>query len=900
MNDFETYNPAIEDNAGALSSRTYSDIDSSDINSGDGQPVSGGPKEQKGKKRAGSRKPRKQRSRKAEPGVSLKEVIATFFADGRTRAIIGIAALLFGIYLLLAFISYISVGFHDQSEVQNLATGAASHIRNTAGEGGARLSDILINDSFGLGSGVIILWLVGIALKQFGLLRFKIVNFTIKCLVALITISLIIGLLTIGLDADFLWGGAHGYYVNSQIIHYLGWAGAALLCILLVALFFVLCLYDIYKFFARIAAKRKEEREARKAEAEKRAELERKIADLRALEEEAEIPDQVTAETQDEYLTFTTADSNEDSAAGSEDNAVSDNPDVADRTDRSHDTDPDFDSEDDNLPAQTSVLQVVDKTDLEESDSAAGNMEIETSTGTMTVTANEIGKAVDDNSNPNVFDPTAELSRYQFPSYSLLRESRTRISVDQDEQLENQEKIRSTLADFGIGITDIRATVGPTVTLYEIRPDKGVKIAKIRNLGDDIALSLAALGVRIIAPIPGKGTVGIEVANKDPQTVSMRTIITSAKYQECKYELPLAIGSTINNQVYIADLTKMPHLLVAGATGQGKSVGLNSMITSLLYSKHPAELKFVLIDPKMVEFSLYRALERHYLAKLPDEEEPVITVPEKVVATLSSLCVEMGMRYDLLKSAGVRNIKEYNAKFIAKSLNPEKGHRFMPYIVVIVDEFADLIMTVGKEVETPIARLAQKARAVGIHVILATQRPSANVITGVIKANFPARIAFKVASGIDSRTVLDAMGAQQLIGRGDMLISNNSEMERVQCAFIDTPEVTAICEHIKNQVGYASAYLLPEPVNTNGVDTSGGDTGYGDRDPLFEEIARWVVTANTASTSSLQRRYRIGFNRAGSIMDQLEAAGIVSPASGGKPRQVLVDAQTLEAILAGL
>ncbi|MBP3299066.1 MAG: DNA translocase FtsK [Muribaculaceae bacterium] len=900
MNDFETYNPAIEDNAGALSSRTYSDIDSSDINFGNDQPVSGGPREQKGKKRAGARKPRKQRSRKAEPGVSLKEVISTFFADGRTRAIIGIAALLFGIYLLLAFISYISVGFHDQSEVQNLATGAASHIRNTAGEGGARLSDILINDSFGLGSGVIILWLVGIALKQFGLLRFKIVNFTIKCLVALITISLIIGLLTIGLDADFLWGGAHGYYVNSQIIHYLGWAGAALLCILLVALFFVLCLYDIYKFFARIAAKRKEEREARKAEAEKRAELERKIADLRALEEEAEIPDQVSAETQDEYLTFTAADSNEDSAASSEDNAVSDNPDVADHTDRNHDTEPDFDSEDDNLPAQTSALQVVEKTYTEENDSAAGNMEIETSTGTMTVTTNEIGKAVDDNSNPNVFDPTAELSHYQFPSYSLLRESRTRISVDQDEQLENQEKIRSTLADFGIGITDIRATVGPTVTLYEIRPDKGVKIAKIRNLGDDIALSLAALGVRIIAPIPGKGTVGIEVANKDPQTVSMRTIITSAKYQECKYELPLAIGSTINNQVYIADLTKMPHLLVAGATGQGKSVGLNSMITSLLYSKHPAELKFVLIDPKMVEFSLYRALERHYLAKLPDEEEPVITVPEKVVATLSSLCVEMGMRYDLLKSAGVRNIKEYNAKFIAKSLNPEKGHRFMPYIVVIVDEFADLIMTVGKEVETPIARLAQKARAVGIHVILATQRPSANVITGVIKANFPARIAFKVASGIDSRTVLDTMGAQQLIGRGDMLISNNSEMERVQCAFIDTPEVTAICEHIKNQVGYASAYLLPEPVNTNGGDTSGGDTGYGDRDPLFEEIARWVVTANTASTSSLQRRYRIGFNRAGSIMDQLEAAGIVSPASGGKPRQVLVDAQTLEAILAGL
>lgn len=833
----------------------------------------------------GGRKPRTVKRKKVKSKVpGLGEKITFFLADGRTKAIIGIAALLFGIYLLLAFISYITDGFHDQSEVQNVAVGTAKAIANTAGEGGARLSELLINNSFGLASGVIILWLIGIALKQFGLLRFKIVNFTIKCLVALVTTSLIIGLATIGLDSHFLWGGAHGYFVNERIIHHLGWAGAALLCILLIALFFVICLYDIYKYFMRIAAKRKAEKEARRLEEEKRAELERKIADLRALEEEQAAEEIFYDDESDRDLTF--------EMGSSQDADVPLENDIDEEVSCKEESDLDA-GEDDKV-----ALHKVEDTSTDTSASGEEEVHIETAGGLMTVTANEIGKAVDDNATPNVYDPTAELSHFQFPSYSLLRESTTRISVDQDEQMENQDKIRNTLADFGIGITDIHATVGPTVTLYEIRPDKGVKIAKIRNLGDDIALSLAAIGVRIIAPIPGKGTVGIEVANKDPQTVSMRTIITSKAYQECKYELPLAIGSTINNKVYIADLTKMPHLLVAGATGQGKSVGLNAMIASLLYRKHPAELKFVLVDPKMVEFSLYRALERHYLAKLPDEAEPVITKPEKVVATLSSLCVEMDARYDLLKIAGVRNIKEYNAKFTSKVLNPEKGHKFMPYIVVIVDEFADLIMTAGKEVETPIARLAQKARAIGIHVILATQRPSANVITGVIKANFPARMAFKVASGIDSRTVLDATGAQQLIGRGDMLVSNNSEMERVQCAFIDTPEVTAICEHIESQVGYSSAYMLPEPLLVGDSEISGGGEYFTDRDPLFEEIARQIVTSNTASTSSLQRRYRIGYNRAGNIMDQMEAAGIVSASTGGKPRQVLVDSQTLEAILA--
>ena len=439
------------------------------------------------------------------------------------------------------------------------------------------------------------------------------------------------------------------------------------------------------------------------------------------------------------------------------------------------------------------------------------------------------------------------------------------------------------------------------MTLYEIRPDTGVKIAKIKNLADDISLSLAAIGVRIIAPIPGKGTVGIEVANKDPQTVSMRTIIQSKVYQERKQRLPIALGSTISNDVYIADLAKMPHLLVAGATGQGKSVGLNAIITSLLYSKRPEELKFVMVDPKRVEFSLYSKIEKYYLAEIPNCEQPIITNMENVVATLSSLCVEMDERYKLLEKAMVRQVHEYNDKFRAKRLDPREGHRFMPYIVVIIDEFADLIMTAGKEVEMPIARLAQLARAVGIHVIIATQRPSTNVITGMIKANFPVRIAFKVSSGVDSKTILDHTGAQQLIGRGDMLISNNGEVTRVQCAFVDTPEVEEVCDYIARQPYPQGAYILPEPLI--GGDADGGDidqASLGKKDPLLEEVARQIVMSSTASTSAIQRRYEIGYNRAGRIMDQLQALGVVGPATGGKARDVLVDQVTLESILASM
>ena len=471
-------------------------------------------------------------------------------------------------------------------------------------------------------------------------------------------------------------------------------------------------------------------------------------------------------------------------------------------------------------------------------------------------------------------------------------------SYDLLEQEANKERIIRALGQFDIQISKIEATVGPTVTLYEIVPAEGTRIAKIKRLEDDIAMTLSAKGIRIIAPIPGKGTIGIEVPNHDAQTVSIHSILSSKAFQETDYELPMAMGATISNDVYIADLAAMPHILVAGATGQGKSVGLNTIIASLLYKKHPAELKFVLIDPKRVEFSLYNALERHFLAKLPDEEEAIVTNMDNVVKTLNSLCVEMERRYDLLKDAHVVKITKYNELFIQKKLNPEKGHRYLPYIVIIVDEFADLIMVAGKQVETPIARIAQMARAVGMHMIIATQRPSTNVITGLIKANFPGRVAFRVSQMVDSKTILDRPGANQLIGRGDMLFSHNGSIDRVQCAYIDTKEVHRICDFIDNQAGYEHAYFLPEPMmDDNDGPVGGGSGNLADRDPLFEEAAQIIVQTGVASTSSLQRRYSIGYNRAGKIMDQLEAAGIVGPATGGKARSVLIDAMQLGSVI---
>ncbi|MGJ1415624.1 DNA translocase FtsK 4TM domain-containing protein [Sphingobacterium multivorum] len=497
------------------------------------------------------------------------------------------------------------------------------------------------------------------------------------------------------------------------------------------------------------------------------------------------------------------------------------------------------------------------------------------------------------------YDPKLDLSGYQHPALDLLKDyGGGKITINQQELEANKNRIVDTLRNYSIEIESIKATIGPTVTLYEIIPKPGVRISKIKNLEDDIALSLAALGIRIIAPMPGKGTIGIEVPNSSPEMVSMRSVLATEKFQKTDMDLPIALGKTISNEVYIADLAKMPHLLVAGATGQGKSVGINAILTSLLYKKHPAELKFVLVDPKKVELSLFKKVERHFLAKLPDDGDAIITDTKKVINTLNSLCIEMDQRYDLLKNAQVRNLKEYNAKFINRRLNPEEGHRFLPYIVLIVDEFADLMMTAGKEVETPIARLAQLARAVGIHLVIATQRPSVNIITGTIKANFPARLAFRVLSKVDSRTILDTGGADQLIGRGDMLLATGSDLIRIQCAFVDTPEVEQISDYIGAQRGYPSAFMLPEYVDENGDGSGSVDFDPKDRDQLFEEAARLIVMHQQGSTSLIQRKLKLGYNRAGRIIDQLEAAGIVGPFEGSKAREVLYpDEYSLEQFL---
>ncbi|MCL4855918.1 MAG: DNA translocase FtsK, partial [Flavobacteriales bacterium] len=499
------------------------------------------------------------------------------------------------------------------------------------------------------------------------------------------------------------------------------------------------------------------------------------------------------------------------------------------------------------------------------------------------------------------YDPTLDLSSYQLPPLDLLKDfGNTQKTVTPEELEANKNRILETLQNYNIKIASIKATIGPTVTLYEIVPEAGVRIAKIKNLEDDIALSLAALGIRIIAPMPGKGTIGIEVPNQNPEIVSMRTCIASERFQNAKMELPIVMGKTITNETFVFDLAKMPHLLMAGATGQGKSVGLNAVLTSLLYKKHPSQLKFVLVDPKKVELTLYNKIERHFLAKLPDTDEAIITDNQKVINTLNSLCIEMDQRYELLKDAMVRNIIEYNSKFIERKLNPNDGHKYLPYIVLVIDEFADLIMTAGKEVETPIARLAQLARAIGIHLIIATQRPDANIITGIIKANFPGRIAFRVTSGINSRTILDAGGADQLIGKGDMLISQGNNLIRVQCAFVDTPEVEQICEFIGNQRGYPEIFTLPEFV---GESASGGTGTFDDedKDNLFDDAARIIVSSQQGSASLLQRKMKIGYNRAGRLIDQMEQAKIIGPFEGSKARQVLIaDIATLEQYLSDM
>ncbi len=857
-------------------------------------------------------------TKKREPIALVK-----FIKDRRTKMFVGITLVLWAAYLLVSAVSYFAIGSDDQSMVINNTVGKMAEtpeeIHNFGGAFGAYLSQNFISNGLGIGSFALIYYFFAVGMSLLN--RHKKLSFwflTMRCLILAITLSVVTGLVTYKADTWFYWGGVHGHEINRFLISHTGVFGAMIVSILLIGLVMSIYLNELRKVY--VAYRRRVNKHRAKVAAERAAKEEERRRVEQALKESAEMVDGKEKEEEpmseertraeapasrmfvedtldvfmdggdDEYVSATRQEAvnhNQEAVDHQEEHVAAGLPVVVE---------PEKKSEyavtapvvTETMPAVPDPMQPLAATETTIPEEAP-----QEEVG-LTVNVNTVEKA--DSIETNVYDPTAELPRFHFPPIELLSEMKNdSVSVDEQEMEENKQRITATLANYGISINSIEATVGPTVTLYKIIPTEGTRISKIKGLEDDIALNLAALGIRIIAPIPGEGAIGIEVPNKDPQMVPMRSIITSKKFQECRYELPMAMGLTISKDVLIADLAKMPHVLVAGATGQGKSVGLNAIITSLLYKKHPSELKFVLVDPKKVEFSLYARLERHYLAKLPDEEEPIITDTSKVVATLSSLCVEMDNRYALLKDANVRNIKEYNAKFIQRRLNPEKGHRFLPYIVIIIDEFGDLMITAGKEVETPITRIAQLARAVGMHMILATQRPSTNVITGIIKANFPGRIAFRVSQMVDSRTILDRPGANQLIGKGDMLFSHNGEMDRVQCAFISTEEAEAICDSIDEQVGYPSAYYLPDYVPENDGNASIGSIN--DLDPLFKEAAQFVVSSNTASTSSLQRRYSIGYNRAGKIMDQLEARGIVGPASGAKPRNVLVDPLQLERML---
>ena len=799
--------------------------------------------------------------------------IIRFFRSETLHFIAGLVFTLFGIFLLISLTSFIFTGQADQSEVESLSSEIIkikTEIQNWGGTTGAILANILINKWVGFGAYGLALWIIISGLYMMRVVESGYWKASVLCLLGTIIVSLFFGFLyqLTGHISFVVWGGNHGKVITELLFQHTGVTGAGMIIAVLVVIFLILISHSTINFIRRAIkanpfrnpfAHRKEQAQA----------IVEEINEETPEENTDEVDDNANEDESDfVFITGEDETPENDNDINEEDTIAQDNTIVEEIH---QDNVEDEIIEDDNHIEISDIPTVI---------SGENETPFTVSTGTKEELVEEVIKD---------YDPTLDLPRYKKPTLDLLADiTNTDISVDRSELEENKQRITDTLLTYGIKISSIKATVGPTVTLYEIVPAPGVRIASIRNLENDIALSLAALGIRIIAPIPGKGTVGIEVPNNEPQIVSMRSTIASRKFQESRYELPIALGKTITNEVFVADLTKMPHVLVAGATGQGKSVGLNAIITSLLYKKHPAELKFVLVDPKKVEFSIYSAIERNFLAKLPGTNEPIITDNNQVVQTLQSVTREMDMRYDLLKMAKVRTIKEYNAKFKARHLLPSKGHRFLPYIVVIIDEFSDLIMTAGKEVENPIIRIAQLARAVGIHMIIATQRPSTNVITGIIKANFPARIAFRVQSMVDSRTILDCPGANQLIGRGDMLISQGGEMVRAQCAFIDTPEVEEICHYISEQQSYPEAFLLPEYIPEESDSNSSAQFDNKDRDALFEEAARIIVSSQQASTSSLQRRYSIGYNRAGRLMDQLEAAGIVGPATGGRPREVLI------------
>ena len=791
-------------------------------------------------------------SRKKSNKNNTFNKIREFFQNERVRFIMGILLLIFSIYLIFCFTSFIISGYADQSSLD--APVNTEGISNEGGYMGLLIANLLINKWIGVAVYLFcpIIFLLG--LKYMGNYKRSLKKLSIyACCTAIVT-SLTISFFVRDYSSSFIrWGGLHGDIITKFLETNIGWIGTLfvlIIAIITILLFAFNSTIDIIRnlfSFEYFKKKLKDDDDA--------------ISPIQQITDEEDVKEINFTSTQDEDIN-NEDDNNEVDIIDDDYNYNNDNVDS--------DINPDFENIDNEVEFTINVGEEEDITKKSITD---------------------LGE----------YDPKLDLAHYKMPTYDLLKQQNDgEVSIDKEEQNANKQRIIETLGNYGIKISSISATVGPTVTLYEIVPEAGVRIAKIRNLEDDIALSLSALGIRIIAPIPGKGTIGIEVPNKDAKIVSMHSVIASRKFQESKYELPIALGKTISNEVFMIDLAKMPHVLVAGATGQGKSVGLNAIITSLLYKKHPSQLKLVLIDPKKVEFNIYSDIEKHFLAKNPETEEAIITDIPKVVNTLKSLTKEMDNRYSLLQKAHARNIKEYNAKFIARQLSPLNGHYYMPYIVVIVDEFGDLIMTAGKEVELPIARIAQLARAVGIHMIIATQRPSTNIITGVIKANFPARIAFKVSAMVDSRTILDCPGANQLIGRGDMLFSQGSELIRVQCAFVDTPEVEDICNYIGKQQGYPEAYELPEYCDDNS-DTSGSNVNLKDRDELFEEAARLVVSEQQGSASLIQRKFSLGYNRAGRIMDQLEAAGIVGPSKGSKAREVLImDLMALENLLDNL
>lgn len=798
-------------------------------------------------------------SEKEKRGKASKSTFSiTFFKDPRFKLAFGLFLIIVSIYLFFAMLSYLFTGKADFSEVENSDFGnliqslQEKEIDNWLGLYGALSSHYFIYRWFGVSAFFIPPLLLALGFKiSFNRSLIPFFSVFVFCLFATLWLSLLLGYMILVNEGISEWGflgGGLGFTMAQLFQGLFGWG---------TFLFLILSLFIFIIFFFNVTA----------------------INVLQPKDPKPMGTDAIVPEDVDSMSSSYTEDG--DNWPANDDKGQDEKPEPV-------------------VLQQVAVAEPVKpaKEIKLEVETVSQKKEPKTEPVFTVEAPPETDKLAEKLVEQHGFyDPTLDLSSYKFPPLDLLREYETgKVQVTQEELNQNKDKIVATLINFKIGIQSIKATIGPTVTLYEIVPDAGIKISRIKNLEDDIALSLSALGIRIIAPIPGRGTIGIEVPNKNREMVSIRTVMSIERFQKSDMELPIALGKTISNEVFLVDLTKMPHLLVAGATGQGKSVGLNVILTSLLYKRHPSQLKFVLVDPKKVEMSLYSKIERHFLARLPNSEESIITDTRKVVHTLNSLCIEMENRYEMLKDAGAKNLREYNVKFVARKLNPKEGHRFLPYIVLVIDELADLMMTAGKEVETPIARLAQLARAIGIHLVVATQRPSVNVITGVIKANFPARLSFRVTSKVDSRTILDTGGADQLVGQGDMLLSTGSDIIRLQCPFVDTPEIERVVDYISSQRGYDSAYLLPE---FEGEDEGGASTvDLSERDALFEEAARLIVGHQQGSTSLIQRKLKLGYNRAGRLIDQLEAAGIVGPFEGSKAREVLIkDEISLEQLL---